>query len=339
MHRRRGCSKEVSEVSVLEKKSLIERKDAVTHQRAIDMIGNTPLVRVESKRPGATVYMKLEGCNPTGSLKDRTCIYLVQDMLDRQELKPGMCLLDASSGNLGCSIAYYARLLGYEALLVAGSKLTAAKKEFMEFYGATVRLLGNFTIEGNIVCREMARQNPGKYCFLDQLHNWNNPKAHYETTGREILDAVPDVALIVGSLGSGGSLLGTAQYIKERIHDVKIVAVQSASGTRLPGTASLSDGDYVTPFIDKGFRDKLFDGTVCISETEAFACTMRLRDQGIFCGIQSGGVLHVAEVIMEQQRTSGPVVILSGDSGWKNLDKLLLAKGPAAADCSISQGS
>jgi cysteine synthase len=236
-----------------------------------------------------------------------------------------MCLLDASSGNLGCSLAYYSRFFGYQTFVVSSSKLTASKKEFMEFYGAKVHMVGNFTIEGNHFCREMAGEEPNKYCFLDQLHNWNNPRAHYETTAPEILKAFPDLSLVVGSLGSGGSLLGTAQYIKEHAPQARVVAVQAAPGTRLPGTASLSDGDYVTPFIEKGFREKLFDDTYKVSEVEAAAAALRLRDQGIFCGLQTGGVFSAAEHMLENQRVLGKVVVLSGDSGWKNMDKLLLA--------------
>ena len=303
----------------------------MTYEQTVQMVGNTPHVRVKSKATNASIYVKLEGCNPTGSIKDRTCIKLVRDVVDRGELKTGMWLLDASSGNLGCSLAYYARLLGYQAFVVSSSKLTAAKKEFMEFYGAKVHLIGNFTIEGNHYCRQIAKEEPDKYCFLDQLHNWNNPKAHYETTGPEILNAFPDVALIVGSLGSGGSLLGVAQYIKEHAPQVKIVAVQAAVGTRLPGTASLSEGDYVTPFIEKGFGDKLFDDTYKVTEAEATVCALRLRDQGIFCGLQTGGVLAATEQMVEVQKVRSKVVILSGDSGWKNMDKLLLANRASVA--------
>jgi cysteine synthase len=296
----------------------------LVYEQALEMIGNTPHVRVKSRIPNLAIYVKLEGCNPTGSIKDRTCIRLIRDVLERGKLKPGMCLLDASSGNLGCSLAYYSRLFGYQACVVSSSKLTASKKDFMEFYGAKVLMVGNFTIEGNHFCHEMTRETPHKYCFLDQLHNWNNPRAHYETTGPEVLEAFPDLSVLVGSLGSGGSLLGTAQHIKERAPQVKVVAVQAAIGTRLPGTASLSDGDYVTPFIEMGFQEKLFDHTYKVSEVEATTAALRLRDQGIFCGLQTGGVFSAAEQIAENQHILGKVVVLSGDSGWKNMDKLLL---------------
>lgn len=297
----------------------------MVYEEAIQMVGNTPHMRVRSDLANACIYLKLEGCNPTGSIKDRTCTELVQDALNCGDLRPGICLLDASSGNFGCALAYYARLLGYDTFVVSSSKLTAAKKDFMEFYGAELRLVGSFTIEGNHFCREMVKAKPGKYCFLDQLHNWGNPRAHYKTTGPEILSAFPDVSLIVGSLGSGGSLLGTAQYIKERVPQVRVVAVQAAIGSRLPGTASLNEGDYVTPFIEKGFRENVFDHTVEVTEAQAIAGALRLRDEGIFCGLQTGGVLHAAEETAKQRNIAGKIVVLSGDSGWKNLDKLLPA--------------
>ena len=289
------------------------------------MIGNTPHVLVRSSDSAtARVFVKLEGHNPTGSIKDRACVYLIRDVRKRGALKPGITLLDASSGNMACAIAFYGKLLGYPTMVVANSKLTTEKRNFIEYFGATLLQVGDFTIEGNRYCRELVeREGAGKYCFLDQLHNWANPQAHYETTGPEILKDFPDVALVVGSLGSGGALLGTAQYLKEKRPEVKIVAVQSLPGTKLPGTGSFDDGDYVTPFIRKGRNEGIFDHTIKINEQDAVRRTICLRDQGIFGGLQTGGVLHAALTAIEEFGVSGDVVILSGDVGWKNMDKLL----------------
>lgn len=129
--------------------------------------------------------------------------------------------------------------------------------------------------------------------------------------------------MVVGSLGSGGTMFGTGKYLKEKKSDVKIVAVQAASGTKIPGTGSFDDGDYITPFIQKGLADKVFDALSKINLQSAIQRTMELREQGIFCGIQTGGVLHAALEQIKQDRIEGNVVIISGDSGWKNLDKLL----------------
>ncbi|HEX8179965.1 MAG TPA: cysteine synthase family protein [Pyrinomonadaceae bacterium] len=289
----------------------------------MQMVGRTPHLRVRlAEAPAARVHVKLEGCNPTGSVKDRACLYLIRGLQARGALQPGMTLLDASSGNMACAIAYYGKLMGHPTTVVANSKLTTDKRKFIEYYDATLHLVGDFTIEGNRFCRALAEREP-HYCFLDQLHNWDNPRAHYETTGPEILQDFPDVAMVVCSLGSGGTLVGTAQFLKEQRQDIQIVAVQSAAGTKLPGTGSFDDGDYVTPFIQKAIDERLFDHVVKITEQDAVRRTAELKAQGIFCGLQTGGVLHAAMTAIGDAATTGDVVILSGDSGWKNMDKLL----------------
>jgi cysteine synthase len=288
------------------------------------MIGRTPHVRVRSPEArGAEIYIKLESYNPTGSIKDRAGIYLIRGMLEEGRLRPGMRLLEASSGNMACAIAFYGRLLGHPAELAVNSKLTADKRNFLLYYGARLHQVGDFTIDGNRFCRQMAEREPERYCFLDQLHNWQNPRAAYETLGPEILEAFPDVEMVVGSLGSGGSMLGTAQFLKERKGGVRAVTVQAAAGTKLPGTGGFDDGDYVTPFIAKGNSEGIFDHTVRITEADAVRRALQLRDQGVFCGLQAGGVLHAALEAVREFDVRGTVVIVAGDSGWKNMEKLL----------------
>jgi cysteine synthase len=296
----------------------------VIYENVFGMVGNTPYIKVCGEIPaGTSIYIKLEGLNPTGSLKDRACLRLIQKAVAAGELKPGMTLLDASSGNFGCALAHYGRLLGYEACVVSSSRLTPEKRDFISYYGAQLHQTGDFTIEGNLFCRELVKENPGRFCFLDQLHNWANPQAHYETTGPEILSAFPQVAMVVGSLGSGGSLLGIGEYLKERRQEVIVISVQAKVGTRLPGTASLDEGDYITPFIEKGYSQKIFDHVFKVTEAEAVAASIQLRNQGIFCGLQTGGVVHAAQEMIRQLRIKGTTVVLSGDSGWKNVTKLL----------------
>jgi [CysO sulfur-carrier protein]-thiocarboxylate-dependent cysteine synthase len=297
----------------------------VRFDTVLQMVGNTPHVRVHTREAReARLYIKLEGCNPTGSVKDRACVRMIQKSIDHGALRPGMTLLDASSGNMACAIAYYGRLLGYPSELVVSSKLTAEKQNFLLYFGATLRKVGDFTIEGNQFCRELVEtRRPNPYCFLDQLHNWENPRASYETLGAEVLADFPDVAAVVGSLGSGGSLLGTAQRIKEACPGAHVVAVQAAAGTRLPGTGSFDEGDYVTPFIRKGMDEGIFNQIVKIREQDAVRRVREVREQGIFCGLQTGGVLHAALTVIAEQRLAGDVVVISGDSGWKNMDKLM----------------
>lgn len=294
------------------------------YDEVFQMVGNTPSVLIRTPELASTrVYIKLEGYNPTGSIKDRSCVYMIRDMIETGRLRPSMTLLDASSGNMACALAYYGKLSGYSTSVVVSTKITSDKWNFIKYFGASITKLGDFTIQGNQFCRELIEREKDRYCFLDQLHNWANPKAHYETTGPEILRDFPDVAMVVGSLGSGGSLAGTAQFLKENKPDVRIVAVQSASGTKIPGTGSFDDGDYITPFIQKAMDEHLFEHTVKLNEEDAVRRTIMLRDQGIFCGLQTGGVLHAALASIRELEVKGNVVALSGDTGWKNMEKLI----------------
>ena len=296
-----------------------------TYEDVFDMVGRTPHLRVQTPEAGdARFYVKLEGANPTGSVKDRGGLGMLRAARESGALQPGMTLLDASSGNMACALAYFGRVLGHRATLVVSSKLTEDKRNFLRYYGATLHQVGDFTIEGNRWCRELVeRESAGRYCFLDQLHNWANPRAHYEGTGPEILEAFPDVELVVGSLGSGGTLYGTGKFLKEARPGIKVVAVQSAPGTRIPGTGSFDEGDYRTPFILKGIEDCVFDQVMRITEADAVRRTLELRDRGVFGGLQTGGVLHAALTAARELDVRGDVVFISGDTGWKNIVKLL----------------
>jgi cysteine synthase len=290
------------------------------------LVGNTPHVRVPlAESEGIRLWIKMEGANPTGSIKDRACVKMLQDAADVGALAPGKILLDASSGNMACAIAYFGRYLGYETVVVANSKLTKEKRDFIEFFGATLHQVGDFTIQGNLFCSDLAAQDPERYCFLDQLHNWSNPRAHVETTGPEIVADFPEVALVVGSLGSGGSLLGTAQHLKSAVPGVIIAAVQSASGTKLPGTGAFDDGDYITPFIRKGYDENIFDHQVKIHFDDAVEGMMELRERAIFTGLQTGGVVRAALRTARELGVRGDIVALSGDTGWKNMEALMAA--------------
>lgn len=291
----------------------------------MSMAGQTPHLRVRSaETPGARIHVKLEGYNPTGSVKDRACLNIIRTLEREGKLRSSVTLLDASSGNMACAIALFAKLYGLPATVIVSSKITADKKNFIQYFGAEVIQIGDFTIEGNRYCREVLLQRePGKYLFLDQLHNWSNPQAYYESIGPEILADFPDVAMVVGSLGSGGTMSGTGRFLKEKKRDIKIVTVEAARGTKLPGTGSFDEGDYVTPFIRSAREEGVFDYVVRVTEQDAVRRTAQLREQGIFCGLQTGGVLHAAITAINKFKLEGNVVIVSGDSGWKNMERLL----------------
>jgi cysteine synthase len=291
----------------------------------ISLVGQTPHVRLRSaETPAARVHVKLEGYNPTGSVKDRACLNIIRTFEREGKLRPPLVLLDASSGNMACSIAFFAKQFGFPATVIVNSKITADKRNFLQYFGAEIIQIGDFTIEGNKYCREvLLKREPDKYLFLDQLHNWSNPQAYYESIGPEILADFPAVAMVVCSLGSGGTMSGTGRFLKEKNPGIKVVAVEAAHGTKLPGTGAFQDGDYVTPFIQSAREKGLFDHVVHVTEQDAVRRTAQLKEQGIFCGLQTGGVFHAAITAVRKFKLEGDVVIVSGDTGWKNMEKLL----------------
>lgn len=294
------------------------------HENFFDLVGNTPTVRYNSKELGdARIYIKIEGQNPTGSVKDRACVYNINGALQDGKLSPGRTIIDASSGNMACSLAYFGAVLGYKVEVVCSTKLTEDKAAFIRYFGAKLHVVGDFTIEGNRYCREvLMSEHPEKYAFLDQLHNWNNPQAHFETTGPEIVREFSNVAAVVGSLGSGGTMNGIARYIKQNVPAAKIVTVESESGTKIPGTGTFVDGDYITPFIQQLQDKSLVDKKSLINLDAAVKRILSLREQGFFCGLQTGAVVEAAVRYSIENKIAGDVVVVSGDAGWKNMDKL-----------------
>jgi [CysO sulfur-carrier protein]-thiocarboxylate-dependent cysteine synthase len=287
------------------------------------MVGNTPLLRIPSPADShARLLVKLEGYNPTGSVKDRACVAMLKAVKEDPRWDWSKTLLDASSGNMGCSIAYFGKAMGANVRIVSSRKLTAEKRRFIEYFGASVETTGDFTIEGNQYCRELAESDPEQWYFLDQLHNSENPMAHIRSTGPEILSEVPRITAVIGSIGSGGTLLGVGSYLKQMNNKIQIFAVEAASGTRLPGTAALVDGDYRTPFIEQGFKDNIFDLSIQVSEAEAVDMARLLTQVGVFGGLQTCAVIAAAWRIIESHKLRGDVVVISGDTGWKNMDSL-----------------
>ena len=288
------------------------------------MVGNTPLLSVPSPAGShARLLVKLEGYNPTGSVKDRACVAMLRAMKQDPCWDGSKTLIDASSGNMGCSIAYFGTAMGVRVRIVSSRKLTAEKRRFMEYFGAAVEVVGDFTIEGNRYCNDLTTSEPRKWYFLDQLHNSENPAAHFRGTGPEILSKVPEITAVIGSIGSGGTLLGTGRYLKQANDKIKVFAVEAASGTRLPGTAALADGDYRTPFIEEGFKRNIFDLSIQVSEAEALDTARLLAATGVFGGLQTYAVIAAAWRLIESYQLRGDVVVISGDTGWKNMDSLM----------------
>lgn len=290
----------------------------------LNKIGNTPIVKVSNKeRADLELFMKLEGENPTGSIKDRTALGIINNEIKEGRLIKGKTILDASSGSYACSLSYFGQILGFPVKVISGSKLTEDKRKFINYFGADLSQVGDFTIEGNHYCRELIESDKNKYCFLDQLHNWVNPETHYTTTGPEILKSIPDVDAIAFSLGSGGTLSGIAKFLREKKSNIKLIAITSSSGTKIPGTGSFVDGDYVTPFIKELHDLKSLDYLAEIDLSMAFEGVRVLKKQGFYVGIQTGAVFQGTMKAISEMGITGKILMISGDSGWKNSDKLL----------------
>ncbi|MBK9195488.1 MAG: pyridoxal-phosphate dependent enzyme [Flavobacteriales bacterium] len=295
---------------------------AAIHETMLDLVGNTPMVRFRTDEvPDVRILVKLESFNPTGSIKDRACLYLIRNAIRTGRLVPGKTILDASSGNMACALAYFGRILGYPVHVICNTKLTEDKRGFIRYFGAGLEVFGDITVEGNRKCKELADADD-TYCFMDQLHDRSNPQASYETLGPEILKDLPRVSAVAGSMGSGGSMCGLARYMKEHSPATMIITSQAASGTKIPGTGAFVDGDYVTPFIEELRNTPLYDDTFLVEMASAQRYTRLMADQGIFVGFQGGGVMDAAIRAIKNHGTKGDVVVVIGDSGWKNMDKL-----------------
>ncbi|NPU94077.1 MAG: pyridoxal-phosphate dependent enzyme [Gammaproteobacteria bacterium] len=300
------------------------RNDARVFSSVVDMVGNTPLVEYHTRESGdARIFVKLESYNPTGSIKDRACVYIIKDAINRGLATSDKVLLDASSGNMACALAYFGRVMGFSVKVVCNSKLTADKRQFIEYFGAELEMFGDLTIEGNRRCRAMAEQEPERYCFLDQLHNPANVDASFFMLGPEILRDIPDVTAVVGSMGSGGSMCGVAKYITRNAPATQIFTCQAAPGTKIPGTGGFADGDYITPFIRELINAPLQNDTFMVNQAAAEQRTRELAMQGIFVGFQGGAVLDATLAAIAKHGIKGNVVMVIGDSGWKNMEKLM----------------
>ena len=292
------------------------------------LVGNTPLLPIELMTPRghrSRLYVKLEGTNPSGSVKDRAAALMIRSQIDSGTLRPGYTLLDASSGNFACALAMLGRALGVDVTVVCNETITADKRRFIDFFGGRLVIndFGSFTYDGNRKCRAMLEQPAGHtYCFLDQLHNWDNPRAHEIGTGPEILRDLPDCRLVVGSLGSGGTMAGVSRAIKGVRPDALIAAVCSSPGSRFPGVGAFDDGDYVTPFLQAARETNAFDFTVRTDSAEVLRQLGVLSRLGMFCGPQTGAVIAAALRLADEVGVDDGIVVISGDAWWKNWDYL-----------------
>jgi cysteine synthase B len=282
-----------------------------------DAIGNTPLVGLPrlSPKPGVRLWAKLEGNNPTGSVKDRIARQMVADAEKSGRLTAGGTLLEPSSGNTGISLAMIARVRGYRLVVVMPENTSTERRQLLELYGARIVLSpADQGSNGSIrVAAELAAEHPD-WVMLYQYGNPANAQAHYETTGPEIWHDLPEITHFVAGLGTTGTLMGTGRYLKERNPAVRIVAAEPEYGDLVYGLRNLDEG-----FVPEIFDPALLDRRIKVNGDDALRRTLELVDtEGIFAGISCGAVLHVGLRLAERVDTAD-IVLLCADGGWKYL--------------------
>ena len=274
-----------------------------------NFVGNTPLVRLQ-RLPGATsnrVLAKLEGNNPAGSVKDRPALSMIVEAERRGEIKPGDHLIEATSGNTGIALAMVAAMKGYRMKLIMPENMSLERRASMQAFGAELILV---TVEeGMEKARDLAlqMQAEGKGKVLDQFANLDNPLSHYRSTGPEILaDTQGQVTHFVSSMGTTGTIMGVSRYLKEMNPEIQIVGVEPSEGSKIPGIRKWPKA-YIPEIFDASAVDRMIE----VTQQEAEDMMRRLgREEGIFCGVSSGGAVAAALRISEEAQDAVIVTII-----------------------------
>ncbi len=279
-----------------------------------DSIGNTPLVRLQ-RLPGVTsntLLVKLEGNNPAGSVKDRPALSMISRAEQRGDIRPGDTLIEATSGNTGIALAMAAAIKGYRMILIMPDNSTAERKAAMSAYGAELIL-----VDGMETARDLAlqMQAEGQGKVLDQFANGDNPLAHYSTTGPEIWQQTGgSITHFISSMGTTGTIMGVSRYLKEQNPAVRIVGLQPQEGSAIPGIRRWPQ-EYLPQIFDATRVDQVVD----MSQAEAEQVMRRLaREEGIFCGVSSGGSV-AAMLRLSQQVENAVMVAIICDRGDRYL--------------------
>lgn len=285
----------------------------------LDTIGHTPLVELRSFSPrsGVQIFAKLEGANPSGSIKDRIAKKMVEEAELAGKLRPDSILLEPTSGNTGIALAMIARVKGYAFTAVMPDNVTHERRQMLELYGAQIVFSpGSQGSNGAVrLAKELASQDD-RYYMLYQYGNEANPRAHYEGTAVEIIEDLPDLDIFVAGLGTGGTLTGTARRLKEYNPAIKIIAAEPLQGDGVQGLRSLEDG-FVPPVLDQS----LLDTKILVTGASAIRRTRELKDQeGIFAGPSCGAALHAA-LRVASSLEYGKIVVILADGGWKYLSE------------------
>lgn len=280
----------------------------------LDLVGNTPMVEIKNLNPNPKVkmYAKLEGNNPGGSVKDRPALNMIRSALERGDIKPGMKLIEATSGNTGIALAMIARLYDLDIELIMPSTSTKERTSTMEAFGAKVTLLENMER-----CRDYAEERAasGEYYILNQFSNPDNYKAHYKTTGPEIWkDTDQSITHFVSSMGTTGTIMGCSRFFKEKDPAIQIIGCQPTEESSIPGIRR-----WAKEYLPKIFEPERVDRVMDVSQKEATEMTRQLaKVEAVFVGMSSGGAASAA-IRLAKEIESGVIVFITCDRGDRYL--------------------
>jgi cysteine synthase B len=291
----------------------------VINQDILQTIGNTPLVRINRLNPNknTTIYAKLEGLNPSGSIKDRIALSMIQQAEISGKLTKGKTIIEPTSGNTGVALAMIGSLKGYEVEIVMSSAVSVERRQMIKAFGGKVTLTdGKLGTDGAIrKAREMVKENPEKYFMPDQFSNEFNKIAHYRTTGEEIWKQTKGkIDYFVSALGTSGTIMGVSKVLKEHNPDIKIVCAHPVKGHYIQGLKNMEEA--IVPSI---YDPSQIDITIMVETEAAYEMTRQIVNQeGIFVGMSSGAAMYAA-VEIARQITSGTIVVIFPDRGEKYL--------------------
>jgi [CysO sulfur-carrier protein]-thiocarboxylate-dependent cysteine synthase len=290
------------------------------YDSVLDLVGNTPMVDISelSPNPRVRILAKLEGQNPGGSVKDRAARSMVEEAEKEGVLRPGVTVLESSSGNTGIALAMICKMRGYPFKVVLPQNVSIERRQLLEVWGAEI--IDSPGSEGSNGAmqraKDLAAQHP-EWWFPYQYGNPSNPKAHYEGTGPEIWRDCPDVTHFVAGLGTAGTLMGVGRFLKERNPDVQLWAIEPPAGEMVDGLKNIDEGFVPPVFVDNDGYE-LLDHRMIVRPRESIEWTRRLTEVGVFAGISSGAIMAAA-VRCAERIEEGTIVTIVCDGGWKYL--------------------
>lgn len=288
------------------------------YNNLLNSIGNTPLVKLNkfTQNPRVNLYAKLEGQNPSGSIKDRAALFMIEQAEKRGQLKPGMTILEATSGNMGIALAMVAAQKGYKVKILMSEGMSEERRTVMRAYGAELILTDKALGTGGAIAkaRELTKQSPEKYWFSNQFNNPDNTEAHYYTA-EEILEDLPEgIDALVAGTGTSGTIMGFSKKFRESSPDTRIIGVIPPSGYQIQGLQN-PEGDFHGDIFDNGAIDE----RISVEKEDAYKMARRLaREEGVFVGMSSGAAL-AAGLSVAKNLDRGNIVVIFPDRGEKYL--------------------